>query len=47
MLSHSITPKPPICSFVSANGPSAISVSPSRTRTVVESSTGPSSSPPW
>src|SRR5262249_7706286 len=37
---HSITSNPAICSVVSANGPSATSTSPSRTRTVVASLTG-------
>ncbi len=33
--SASISISPPICSFVSAKGPSVTSVSPSRTRTVL------------
>ena len=37
---HSMMSKPAICSLVSANGPSASSTSPSRTRTVVASLTG-------
>src|SRR5260221_7677705 len=42
---HSITSKPAICSFVSANGPSATRTSPPRTRTVVASLTGRRRSP--
>src|SRR5205823_8843417 len=38
---------PPICSLVSANGPSDVSTSPSRTCTVVASVVGRRRSPPW
>ncbi len=43
---HSSTKKPPSASFTSAYGPSVTSVSSSRTRTVVASRVGASSSPP-
>src|SRR5450432_61080 len=42
---QSTTYKPPICSFVSANGPSAMTTSPLRTRTVVAVTVGRSRSP--
>ncbi|MCP9950621.1 hypothetical protein LUX39_21920 [Actinomadura madurae] len=42
---HSTITMPPTTSFVSANGPSETSVSPSRTRTVVASTTGRSRAP--
>ena len=42
---HSTTTKPPTKSLVSANGPSETRVSPSRTRTVVASTTGRSRAP--
>src|SRR4029453_1582998 len=43
---HSPRYNPPICSLVSAKGPSEVRISPSRTRTVVASVVGRSRSPP-